>query len=405
MDRISNLPNEVICHIVSFLSAKEAVFTSVLSKKWQNLFTIIIPKLKFDDEDEIQGSFSDFVDGILDLPASTRVRKFSLRCRERADPAQCDLINSCLCDVLKRGVLDIKLDIGIGKHYHLPFEFFTCKTVVKMELDGRYAAGFFYGKGFVVDVLPEDAFLPALETLTLSVIQFNNLRGCAFEKFLSACPVLKELTLFGMRWQRRKWSGKLCSSTLQRLIIKDFHPSQFTRFTLDTPSLTYFECSDVSPDEYSVVNLDSLVEAKLHLQLMSTGYQCHVLSEAFVVHDHDSSPSNLIKGLGSVEIMEISFQDTFDALYSFHKSIPVFEKLYHLTIRCDDEDDCMAFLPYLLTKSPNLEALVIDGPLHYDEERPESVCECLLKYSFLSSCPVKVLQKLTTAERMERWSS
>ncbi|EFH41971.1 hypothetical protein ARALYDRAFT_917881 [Arabidopsis lyrata subsp. lyrata] len=41
MDRISNLPDEIICHIVSFISAKEAVLALVLSKKWQNLFTII----------------------------------------------------------------------------------------------------------------------------------------------------------------------------------------------------------------------------------------------------------------------------------------------------------------------------------------------------------------------------
>lgn len=304
MDRISNLPKEVISHIVSFLSAKEAVFTSLLSKKWQNLFTII-PKLRFDDTDEIQGSFSDFVDGVIALPSTTRVRKFNLRCRDRVDPAQYDLINRCLCDVLKRGVLVLKLDIGIGKHYDLPFQFFTCKTVVKVELEGGY------GDGFVVDVLPANAFLPALETLTLSVIQFDDLRGCAFVKLLSACPVLKELTIFGMRWQRREWSGTLCSPTLQRLIIQDFHPSQFTRLTLDTPSLTYFECSDASPDEFSIVNLDTLVEAKLHLMLTGE-YQCHVLDEGFVIHDSSSSPSNLIKGLGSVEIMDISFQNTFD---------------------------------------------------------------------------------------------
>ncbi|KAG2320548.1 hypothetical protein Bca4012_056413 [Brassica carinata] len=394
MDRISSLPNEVICHIVSFLSAKEAVFTSVLSKKGRNLFTII-PKLQFDDADEIQGSFSDFVDGVIALPSSTRVGKFYLSCRDRVDPARYDLINRCLCDVLKRGVLDLKLDIGIGTHYYLPFEFFTCKTVVKVELDGRYAAGYFYGRGFVVDVLPENAFLPALETLTLSVIQFNDLRGCAFKKLLSACPLLKELTIFGMRWQRREWSGKLCSPTLQRLIIQDFHPSQFTRVTLDTPSLTYLECSDAIPDQYSIVNLDSLVEAKLDLIL--TNDHSHKLYDGFGNHDFDysfSNPTNLIKGLGNVGIMEISFQYTFEALYYFRESIPVCENLYRLTITCDDDEEeaCMDFLPFLLNKSPNLETLVIHGQLHYDEEQPESVCKCLSGYSFLLSCPVKVLQ-------------
>ncbi|XP_022558856.1 F-box/LRR-repeat protein At3g58980 [Brassica napus] len=158
-----------------------------------------------------------------------------------------------------------------------------------------------------------------------------------------------------MRWQHPKWSGKLCIPTLQRLIIQDFHPSQFTRVTLDTPSLTYLECSDAMPDEYSIVNLDSLVEAKLHLMFTGGQYQYYIPYDGSVSHDHNNSstnPTNLIKGLGNVEIMEILFQNTFVALYYFREAIPVFENLYHLTIRCDDEEDCMAFLPYLLEKSP-----------------------------------------------------
>lgn len=30
--------------------------------------------------------------------------------------------------------------------------------------------------------------------------------------------------------------------------------------------------------------------------------------------------------------------------------------------------------------------------MHYDEEQPESVCDCLSGYSFLLSCPIEVLQ-------------
>ncbi|XP_010468897.1 PREDICTED: putative F-box/LRR-repeat protein At5g15620 [Camelina sativa] len=38
MDRISILTDEIICHIGSFLSAKEAAFTALLSKRWRSLF-------------------------------------------------------------------------------------------------------------------------------------------------------------------------------------------------------------------------------------------------------------------------------------------------------------------------------------------------------------------------------
>lgn len=98
----------------------------------------------------------------------------------------------------------------------------------------------------------------------------------------------------------------------------------------------------------------------------------------------------------------------------------VFENLYHLTISPNDVGTCLKFLPFLLKKNPNLnlETLIINvwpkpqnfhwkmqnldfhfiivslvqGPLHYDEEKPESVCKCMSGYTFLLSCPLKVLQ-------------
>lgn len=128
MDRNRSLPNEIICHIVSFLSARETVFTTVLSKRFQNLFTII-PNLQFDDRDiadsdtdKIQGSFTDFVDGVLALPVSSRVRNFSIKFVKSVDPAQYAHINRDLCAVLKRGIVNLELDIAVERRYSLPFE-------------------------------------------------------------------------------------------------------------------------------------------------------------------------------------------------------------------------------------------------------------------------------------------
>lgn len=70
MDRISNLPDELLCHVLSFLPTKNAALTSVLSKRWLNLWKLV-PYLDIDDSlflhpqdgkgerEEIQRSFID----------------------------------------------------------------------------------------------------------------------------------------------------------------------------------------------------------------------------------------------------------------------------------------------------------------------------------------------------------
>ncbi|CAN7052372.1 unnamed protein product [Brassica rapa subsp. trilocularis] len=78
MDRVSNLPDEVLCHILSFLTTKEAALTSILAKRWRNLLAFV-PSLTIDDsvflhpeegkqnrQDIIQ-SFMNFVDRVLAL--------------------------------------------------------------------------------------------------------------------------------------------------------------------------------------------------------------------------------------------------------------------------------------------------------------------------------------------------
>ncbi|ESQ51022.1 hypothetical protein EUTSA_v10023102mg [Eutrema salsugineum] len=370
MDSISSLPNEIICHIVSSLSAKEAAFTTVLSKRWLNLFTII-PNLHFSDWVEKPESF---VGQLVALPDSSRVRKFTLLKRLGLFELADEHVHCCLCNVLKRGLMDLELniervshnDIDKGKPFSLPFEIFTCQTLVTLKL----------GTSVVIYQLPENALLPALKTLILDKVRFYGLCGCAFQKLLSACPVLEELVIDSVDWEDWKWSRTVSSPTLQRLNINRtqhfyFDGSDFGSITFYTPKLVYLEYADFIPDEYPVVNFDSLVEAMLDLFMTVD----HTWNVGFAGDDDpiSSNPTNLL---------------------GLEESIPIFENLNRLSYTPNENDDgyCMRSLPFLLTKSPNLETLVLECSLHYDQHKPESVCKCMLGYSCLLSCPAKVLE-------------
>ncbi|KFK40301.1 hypothetical protein AALP_AA3G357300 [Arabis alpina] len=259
----------------------------------------------------------------------------------------------------------------------LPFEVFTCKTIVKLELFG-----------FLIEEVPEDAFLPSLKSIVLESVNFFSLHGCAFEKLLSACPVLEDLAIYDLNWEQWKWSRKVTSRSLKRLTIErsefdGFDGTDFGSITFDTPSVTRLDYSDFVPGSYPSVNLDSLVEANLSLIVtVDHTWDFNYADE----NDHiTSNPTNLFKGLKNVKIMNLLDQEILEMFYLFRGAIPVFQNLVHLST-VTISDHCWRGLLLLLNNSPNLETLTIEGTLHYDPID----CECLSGYSFLLLCPVKL---------------
>ncbi|KAL1189775.1 putative F-box protein [Cardamine amara subsp. amara] len=98
----------------------------------------------------------------------------------------------------------------------------------------------------------------------------------------------------------------------------------------------------------------------------------------------------MIKELRNVEILDLSSIETMKIFYKFRQAIPMFENLSRLSI-ATKSGLCWKLLTLLLEKSPNLETLVIKGPLHY-HEHGQGICECLSEYHFLLSCLVKVVE-------------
>uniref|UniRef100_A0A2N9G528 F-box domain-containing protein n=1 Tax=Fagus sylvatica TaxID=28930 RepID=A0A2N9G528_FAGSY len=128
IDKISNLPDSILCHILSFLPTIEAVATSILSSRWTPLWTLV-PNLDFDvDElnetltssssDQCHFSFAQILSRVWALRNVNSVEKFQLKwLQSHCDPIDVD---SCVRAVILRGVEQLCLNISHEEPLKLP---------------------------------------------------------------------------------------------------------------------------------------------------------------------------------------------------------------------------------------------------------------------------------------------
>ncbi|XP_010413725.1 PREDICTED: putative F-box/FBD/LRR-repeat protein At3g59240 [Camelina sativa] len=296
-DIISNLPEALICHILSFLTTKEAALTSLLTQKWRYLFACR-PILDFDDSvlhevpilelDAKHSMFMDFVDRVLSLQGNSTIKSFSLQCQDGVYP---DCVTRWITSVMERGVSDLDLRVTLNWHDDsMPASVFVSNSLVRLRVEA--------GNGVIIHV--GDVFLPKLKTLYLDLVL---LTYCGFDnalgKLISSCPVLEELVMINLSWQGY-WRRPFSSKTLKRLTfhcqVIDNNP--FT-VTFDTPNLVYLEYSDHIADEYKKLNFDSLVEASIGLQMTSVQY-AHA-TNGYMVAD----ATDLIMGISNVRILHL----------------------------------------------------------------------------------------------------
>ncbi|PNX96931.1 F-box/LRR-repeat protein [Trifolium pratense] len=154
VDIISSLPEAILCHILSFATTKEAVATSVLSKRWIHLWNHV-NNLNFPDikvySDRCSLSFNEFVYSLLfdrEAVGYNVINGFSLDIQYHyADLARrlglhniTKWINLAVKSKLKylrlrlsTYDLDYYIDVRYG-YAKLPVSIFTCRTLVSLDL-------------------------------------------------------------------------------------------------------------------------------------------------------------------------------------------------------------------------------------------------------------------------------
>nr|POF18279.1 f-box/fbd/lrr-repeat protein [Quercus suber] len=246
VDRISSLPESLLCHVLSFLPTKESIATSVLSTRWKLLWTLV-PKLDLDsdkistselslddddDDDDVEDAFAHVVSSVLAQQQCGELQTFRLLWHFWGDGSDVD---AWLRTAAARKVKELYLDIyTMVENLKLPPSFFSCRTLVVLKLIGHID----------IDIgTPSLSFnFPSLKILHLVQVSLLSIIGSeehSFLKLLSGCPVLEDLSLTPDFFVGEY---KICVPTLKRLIIRenDFYHSDF-ELEINAPALEYFE--------------------------------------------------------------------------------------------------------------------------------------------------------------------
>lgn len=297
-DRISNLPDCLIYHILSFLDMTYVLRTSVLAKRWRyfwtSLSTINLDSdfCKFlESEDE---NFS-FVDRVLMLRDSSDIKKFHLDWSQR-DPEIATRVNTWILGAVSRNVQDLHIILSLWEYqkFKFPQSLFSCKSLTKLSLD--------LGLSFdSIISLPKSMnfHLPMLKYLKLSGLSIYKRE--LTNKLFSSCPVLESLII------------KRCCVNLDNVYApklkyfkvnsNDYGSEEGNMIRLYAPNLTSFICGRCLSHNYALESLSSLVTADFRMTLLDNDeeYDSYLMDSAECKKHVSQSMMNLLRGIRNVK--------------------------------------------------------------------------------------------------------
>ncbi|KAJ9180007.1 hypothetical protein P3X46_008316 [Hevea brasiliensis] len=179
LDRISDLPSNVIDHILACLPLKDAARTSTLSKKWKEKWHTV-PHIIVDENffhERSQRKLEGIINYIL-IRHEGNIEKFSVSVEKVKD---CYNMKLWIWSLLQKSIKELSLIIRRGQHNEVPSDLFSCQQLRKLSLrhfEIKQAHSF---KGF-----------HNLISLKLNKV---NIATAIFESLISRCPLLEQLTV------------------------------------------------------------------------------------------------------------------------------------------------------------------------------------------------------------------
>ncbi|CAN6584141.1 unnamed protein product [Malus baccata var. baccata] len=307
-DRISDLPDSVLCHILSFLQTK-------YSNMWA-----AVPSIDLDNEDfpNYLGLMM-FVDRVLLFRGSSDIENFRLDCHCMGDFPR---IDAWIRTAIMRNVAE--LDLCVEPHeqniFELPKSLFMCKTLRVLKLMSSFVTN-----------TPTSWCLPSLKSLSVAVRYPDN---DLIEKFLSRCRAVEDLTIHGVVGEHEVWNFNISALGLKTLRI-DLETAP------DLGDLENFDFEQIFLSNCELENAKSLVKATIH-------FNEHFACECPV---HASRVTTLLLQICNVKCLSLAAHCLEVC------QLPAFANLSQLKLVLNP---CYSWWVEFLQRSPVLEYLVLD---------------------------------------------
>ncbi|KAL6199014.1 hypothetical protein ACLB2K_028802 [Fragaria x ananassa] len=225
VDRNSALPDALVCHILSFIPTVYAVWTTLLSRRWNNLWRSL-PNLDFNDEDfptKRTDHFMKFVDFVLASRGSTDIRKLSLHIRHCENFSTGDFyrVHRWICAATRENLVELDFCLLFESRQNdeleLPLSLFKCKTLEVLSVQSNCITYPAATKGCFpsLKVLDVSDFRPDVDSM---------------QKFFSHFPVLQELTIDAHPYFYNVFNIKVSAPELKTLRISlDYFSHNYMR--------------------------------------------------------------------------------------------------------------------------------------------------------------------------------
>ncbi|KAL7129240.1 hypothetical protein ABFS83_13G052000 [Erythranthe nasuta] len=348
IDRLSDLPDSILCHILSFLpTTKNTVATCILARRWRYLWSYV-PNLIFDSDDEN-------IDRVLLLHKLQCVDTFRFTVIDCNDHQ----LETRIKFAVDRNVKNLHINFYRQNSIRaLPGCLFTCKTLVDLRLwnFSTFLSSCIFSVSCAVVCLPR-----------LKILHLHYMNGGyeSLPDLLSGCPVLEELEI---QLYCCFCSCKISSPTIKRLVINyfDVEPSYehkgYYNLEINTPGLVYLKLVDISNQHIKSGPLTSLIEA-------------YIRFEDYVDGDYlySRSVTEFIDRIRNIRCLDLNLSECTETTQSVFLARTIsFCNLIKLELTAD-----CCFLQKMLECADNLEILILREEKIRGWMEPQQVPTCL----------------------------